>query len=53
MDEQVQEKKEKPEKLQGQVQDQLTYDPHNPDPRRKRAQLAVPGGEEKPKKAVK
>ena len=53
MAEQQLEKKKKDELKQSQVQGQLTYDPHNPDPHRKRAQLAVPSGEEKPKKEKK
>lgn len=49
MSETKQEKK-KEKKEQSQAELQLTYDPNNPDPHRRRSQFAVPGGEEKKKK---
>jgi len=39
----------KAEQKQAQGQQQLTFDPNNPDPFRKRAQLAGSGGEDKRK----
>ena len=43
-------KQEEKKKEQSQAESQLTYDPNNPDPHRRRGQIAVPGGEEKKKK---
>ena len=41
---------EKKEKKQAQDQRELTYDPNNPDPFRKRAQLSVSNGIKRKKK---
>lgn len=43
-------KQEEKKKEQSQGELQLTYDPENPDPHRRRGQIAVPGGKEKKKK---
>ncbi len=46
MGETKQKKKEKKEGDQTQAQSQLTYDPNDSDPHRRRRQFAVPGGEQ-------